>query len=120
MSQSEQVNVLFIHSHSRKHVASQTPKRRMHYMKLTLFSGSVIILSTLLLASCSPAEGKTVTPGQIQEQPTVPEVDVVKLKAAPFSSVIEATGTALPIRESFLSSEVPGKIKKYSSSRDSG
>jgi RND family efflux transporter MFP subunit len=44
--------------------------------------------------------------------PSVKEVDAITLKAEPFTSRIETTGKALPVRESELSSEVPGKISK--------
>lgn len=39
-------------------------------------------------------------------------VEAVKLQAEPFTSYIESSGTALPVRESMLSLSVPGLIKQ--------
>ena len=44
--------------------------------------------------------------------PAVKEVEGLVLKAEPYTSRITATGKALPVRESQLSMEVPGKIAK--------
>ncbi len=86
-------------------------------LKNQKISGPIVLLALLMgtTSGCGLVEEQK-APTPVQEQTASPsetaEVKAVKLVNQPFTSKIEATGTALPVRESVLSSEVPGKIVK--------
>ncbi len=82
--------------------------------------GFVVAGFTLFLLGCGRTESEAVAeavPVETKETDIHAineslEVDALKLVGKPFTSRIEATGTALPARESLMSAEVPGKIQK--------
>ncbi len=70
-----------------------------------------MMLLSFVLLSCQPAKVESPAQAAVLDQKGK-LVSVIELKTEPFTSEIEVTGTALPLRESFLSSEVPGTIKE--------
>jgi RND family efflux transporter MFP subunit len=66
-----------------------------------------------LLAGCdNAADADNTNPTGDEQSSELKEVVVLQLVAQPFTSKIQATGKALPVRESLLSAEVSGTIDK--------
>ena len=65
---------------------------------------------TVLL--CSGCSGRRSAEAAGEHREITPVVEVVTLEGEPFTTHIEATGTALAFRESYLSCPVPGRIEE--------
>ncbi|HUU02278.1 MAG TPA: efflux RND transporter periplasmic adaptor subunit [Myxococcota bacterium] len=63
-------------------------------------------------SSGAAPESRARAPEAGEEKNKPRKVSVIKIEPQAFNSVIEASGTALPARESFLSLTVPGVIRK--------
>ncbi len=72
-----------------------------------------VCLAALLLLGCSNGNAKI---SEMKAETGVVEseriVSTEEVKTEAFTSTIEVTGTALPVKESFLSTEVPGTVKE--------
>jgi RND family efflux transporter MFP subunit len=69
----------------------------------------LLVLITTVGAGCS---GRMSAEAAGEKREITPVVEVATLEAEPFTTHIEATGTALAARESYLSCPVPGRIEE--------
>lgn len=85
-------------------------------MKPAIFFLPLLIPLLLGAAGCDPSVGQAAPAPESAAAAKAPnqavDVDVAKVVGERFSSRIEATGTALPVRESILSAPVSGTVKQ--------
>lgn len=79
-------------------------------MKINRFSGFPLL--ALIAITSSACSGRTSAETAGEHREITPVVEVATLEAEPFTTHIEATGTALAARESYLSCPVPGRIEE--------
>jgi RND family efflux transporter MFP subunit len=73
----------------------------------------VLLIGFVLLAGCdNAADAGNATSAGEEQVSEIREVEVIQIAAQPFTSKIQVTGKALPVRESLLSAEVSGTIDK--------
>ena len=74
---------------------------------------AILVVGAALLAGCdNAADAGNKNPVVVEQTPDEKTVEVMEVATEPFTSVIQATGKALPVRESLLSLEVSGTIDK--------
>ncbi len=79
-----------------------------------IYLAMIYLLSMVFPIGCSsqsPIEKKAMASNGIDES-DIKRVEIMQLEPEKFHSTISATGTALPVREGYLSMAVPGRIKE--------
>jgi RND family efflux transporter MFP subunit len=71
----------------------------------------LFLIALSALTGCKQSQGQEIQTAGEKKETGAKQVTAARLESSQFTSTIEATGTALPVRESYLSFSVPGRLE---------